>query len=193
MKSNLSKLVWFTGGAILIAFSAMLVLLPDDFAIGLGANVVSAEPVASGLPVRLKIPAIQVDAAVVLVGLTPDGAMDAPKSPSDVAWYKLGPSPGENGSAVIAGHFGWKDNMPAVFDNLSALKKGDKIYVENDKGEMMTFVVRELRSFDDKGNTAEVFNSSDGKAHLNLITCEGVWNKKTKSYSGRLVVFTDKE
>jgi len=35
--------------------------------------------------------------------------------------------------------------------------------------------------------------SSDAKAHLNLITCEGVWDKVSKSYSKRLVVFTDRE
>ncbi|PIZ82226.1 MAG: class F sortase, partial [Parcubacteria group bacterium CG_4_10_14_0_2_um_filter_41_6] len=39
----------------------------------------------------------------------------------------------------------------------------------------------------------EVFNSSDGKAHLNLITCTGVWNKEDNAFSERLVVFTDKE
>ena len=49
--------------------------------------------------------------AVEDVGLTPGGAMDVPKGPSDVAWFDLGPRPGEVGSAVIAGHEGWKDNI----------------------------------------------------------------------------------
>lgn len=139
------------------------------------------------------VPAIRVDAVVLSVGLASDGAMDTPKSPSDTAWFELGPSPGDPGSAVIAGHYGWKNNMPAVFDDLSALRRGDKIYVENEKGETTTFIVRESRLFDEKENAADVFSSSDGKAHLNLVTCEGVWSKDTKSYSKRLVVFTDKE
>src|ERR1035437_8837175 len=47
------------------------------------------------LPVRLKIPKIKADAIVEYVGLTPEGRMDVPKGPAEVAWYKLGPRPGE--------------------------------------------------------------------------------------------------
>ncbi|MFA6519579.1 MAG: class F sortase [Candidatus Paceibacterota bacterium] len=189
---HILKWAWFIGGATLVAFSTIVILLPDSTSVSAESVPISSQA-ASSFPVRLKIPAIQVDAAIEHLGLAPDGAMDTPKGPSDVAWFDKGTLPGENGSAVIAGHFGWKDNIPAVFDNLSTLRKGDKLYVENDKGELTTFVVRESRLFGENGNAAEVFNSSDGKAHLNLITCEGVWNKETKSYSERLVVFTDKE
>lgn len=193
VQKKLLKWVWFVVGATLVSFFLVVILLPDSTALGSTEGVAASPQAASPLLVRLKIPVIQVDAAMVSVGLAPDGSMDAPKGPADVAWYALGPSPGEVGSAVIAGHFGWKDNIPAVFDNLSALRKGDKIYVENEKGETVTFVVREKRMFGEKGNATEVFSSSDGKEHLNLITCEGVWNKETKSYSQRLVVFADKE
>ncbi len=146
----------------------------------------------AALPVRLKIPKIHVDAAVEYVGLTPAGAMDVPKNPVTVAWLNLGARPGEVGSAVVSGHYGWKNGKPAAFDNLYALRKGDKIYIEDEKGATTTFVVREIRRYSPSANAAEVFASSDGKAHLNLITCEGVWNKVEKSYSKRLVVFTDK-
>lgn len=154
-------------------------------------NVVVPKPATSGL--RLKIPRINVDAAVESVGLTPDGAMDAPKGPADAAWFNLGPRPGEIGSAVVDGHFGRYNGVPAVFDNLSKLQKGDKLYVEDDTGATTIFVVRESRSYDPKADATDVFGSSDGKAHLNLITCEGVWDKTQKSYSDRLVVFADKE
>lgn len=150
-------------------------------------------PEQVGKPVRLKIPAINADSAFEYVGLTPLGAMDVPKSPSNVAWYDLGPRPGESGNAVIAGHYGWKDGKPAVFDNLYKLQKGDKISVEGDMGAITIFVVRELRSYGEKQDASDVFTSKDGKAHLVLITCEGVWNKTQKSYSKRLVVFADKE
>lgn len=156
-------------------------------------NIISLEQISLGLPVRLKIPRINVDVAVEYVGVTPEGAMGVPKGPAEVAWYKLGPRPGETGSAVIAGHSGWKNNKPAVFDNLNKLQKGDKIYIEDKKGVVVTFVVREKRLYDPNADATDVFTSSDGKAHLNLVTCEGVWDKVSKSYSKRLVVFTDKE
>lgn len=145
------------------------------------------------LPIRLSIPRIHVDAAIEIVGITAGGAMDVPKSPDTVAWFGLGPKPGEVGSAVIAGHYGWKNGMPAVFDDLHMLRSGDKIYVKNREGIVTTFVVRELRSYaDDAVVVTGVFDSADGKAHLNLITCGGIWNKELKSYSQRTIVFADK-
>lgn len=156
-------------------------------------DVVFMEQASSGLPINLKIPKIGVNAAIEYVGLTSQGAMDVPKVPKNAAWFNLGPRPGEKGSAVIAGHFGWKNNIPAIFDNLSKLHKGDKIYVVDKNGVTTTFVVRELRTFSESDDSSAVFGSSDGKSHLNLVTCEGAWNKTKKSYSKRLVVFTDKE
>jgi sortase A len=146
-----------------------------------------------GLPVRLKIPKINVDAALDYVGITSGGDLGVPKGPTDAAWYDLGPRPGEIGNAVIDGHFGWKNNIPAVFDNLHSLQKGDSIYVLDEKGKTVTFVVRELRTYSQNEDDSGVFVSSDGKAHLNLITCQGTWSETQKSYSTRLVVFADKE
>ena len=154
---------------------------------------VSKDQSNSNLPVRLQIPTIKVDAAVEYLGITPVGAMDVPKGPDDVAWFDLGPRPGEKGSAVIAGHYGWKNNIPAVFDDLSKLKIGDKIYIVDDLGATTTFVVSEIGTYDQNGDAANVFSSNDGKAHLNLITCEGVWNVASKSRPSRLVIFTNKE
>lgn len=151
------------------------------------------EQTAPGLPVRLQIPRISVDAAIESVGITPKKEMDVPKIPANAAWYNLGPRPGEVGSSVIDGHFGYKDNIPAVFDNLSKLRKGDKLYVKADNGTTFTFVVRETRKYGPGEIVPEVFHSSDGKSHLNLVTCEGAWNVTLKGYTSRLVVFTDKE
>lgn len=143
------------------------------------------------MPVRLKIPSINVDATVEYVGLTSSGAIDVPKNSTDVAWFNLGPRPGENGSAVITGHYGWKRENKSAFDNLFKVHKGDKLYVEDGKGKIISFVVRESRRYDPNANASDVFESSDGKAHLNLITCEGDWDKDSKSYSKRLVIFAD--
>ena len=154
---------------------------------------VHAEQSGPGLPIHLTIQKINVDALVEYMGLTPQGAMAVPKGPVDVGWYSLGPRPGEVGSAVLAGHEGWKDAQPAVFDTLHTLSKGDSVSVEDDKGVTISFVVREIRTYNQIADASSVFGSTDGKAHLNLITCEGVWDPSTKTYANRLVVFTDKE
>jgi LPXTG-site transpeptidase (sortase) family protein len=156
------------------------------------ANMPFPKEVRPGLPVRLIIPSIGVLAPLVSVGVTKDGAMDVPKAPDEAAWYEPGPRPGEVGSAIISGHFGWKNSIPAIFDNLHKVKVSDIIYSIDDAGATTTFVVHEIRTLKEDEDASSVFGSSDGKAHLNLITCEGVWNKARKSYSNRLVVFADK-
>jgi LPXTG-site transpeptidase (sortase) family protein len=149
--------------------------------------------IRSGLPIRLSIPKIKVDTTLEYAGLTPEGDVGVPTGPFNASWYDLGPRPGEKGNAIITGHYGWKNGIPAVFDNLYKLRKGDKIYIEDETGTTTVFVVRESRRYDPKANASYVFISNDMNAHLNLITCEGVWNKAEKSYSKRLVVFADKE
>lgn len=200
MNNNIAKLTLYGILASMILLAVYFLVLPVvlDWT-SYKPNLTQSNPVteqkqpSSLLPTRLKIPRISVDAVVEYVGVTPEGRMDVPKGPDEVAWYKLGSRPGEIGSAVIAGHSGWKNFRPAVFDNLNKLKEGDKIYIEDEKGETITFVVREKRLYDPTADSTDVFISSDGKAHLNLITCEGVWDEVTKSRSKRLVVFTDRE
>ncbi|OGZ67610.1 MAG: hypothetical protein A3D35_02470 [Candidatus Staskawiczbacteria bacterium RIFCSPHIGHO2_02_FULL_34_9] len=157
--------------------------------------VVNTPPVTNDttlLSIRLQIPKISIDGAIHSVGLTSDGAMGPPSGPNGLGWYELGPWPGEIGSAVIDGHFGtWKNGQGSIFDNLYKLKKGDLIYIKNDDGSLTTFVVRELKSYSPTDDASEVFISDDGKSHLNLITCTGDWVSQDKTYTNRLVVFTD--
>lgn len=143
------------------------------------------------LPVRLKIPSIQVDAVIQYVGLTSEGAMDVPSNTIDVGWFEPGPRPGEKGSAVIAGHFDGENNKEGVFTNLHKLKKGDKLYIEDDKGTSAVFVVAEKLIYDPAYSDG-VFSRTD-RPYLNLITCDGAWDGTKKSYSKRLVVFTTAE
>lgn len=145
-----------------------------------------------GLPVRLKIPTIKVDADIRYVGRAKDGSMGVPKLPRETAWYALGVKPGDVGNAVIAGHVDWWYGAIGVFKNLHTLKPGDIITVQDEKGVSTSFVVRETKEYTGNDDTTEVFVTYDGKSHLNLVTCSGLWNKITKKYTKRLVVFTDK-
>ena len=160
---------------------------------GSHSNIRNQGGMPEGLPVRLKIPVINVDSAIEDALITSDGRMDVPAGSVNVAWFSLGPSPGQIGSAVIGGHFGIKDGKPFVFYDLNKLKIGDKIYIVDDKEDTITFIVRSITSFDRNADATTVFTSDDGLAHLNLITCEGIWNQVNDSYPQRLVVFTDKE
>ena len=150
---------------------------------------VLASETQSALPVRLKIPSIGVDASVEYVGVTPGGMMAVPTKTADVGWFSSGPRPGERGSAVIAGHVDDVNGWPAVFADLDKLSIGDKLYVVDDKGMTTSFIVQRSYKYD-TGFADEVFSRNDG-TYLNLITCDGVWDKTLKSYTKRLVVFAE--
>jgi LPXTG-site transpeptidase (sortase) family protein len=116
--------------------------------------------------------------------------MEVPAGTVDVAWFALGPHPGQVGSAVVGGHFGIESGVPFVFYNLNKLKVGDDIYIVDDEGNTITFVVNSTALYAANANATNVFTSTDGKAHLNLITCEGIWNEVAGEYPERTVVFT---
>ncbi|ACZ41485.1 peptidase C60 sortase A and B [Thermobaculum terrenum ATCC BAA-798] len=144
-------------------------------------------------PVRLiiKNDRLDVDAAVEYVGLTPDGAMDVPKKWEDVAWYRLGPVPGQQGNAVIAGHLD-STTGPAVFWKLKDIRIGDVVSVIDEDGHKINFKVTKIQSyFDEDAPLYDIFGPTD-KSRLNLITCDGSWDPKAKRYDKKLVVFTEK-
>lgn len=145
-----------------------------------------------GFPVSMTIPSIGVDAFMQYVNTTPDGSMDAPDGPKNVGWLDIGARPGDIGTAIIAGHSGYSRGIQGVFDDLDQVSIGDHIEIRDDKGSVMVFVVREIKSYPRDADASEVFNSNDGKAHLNLITCNGSWDNILKTHSKRLVVFTDR-
>lgn len=145
------------------------------------------------LPVRLVIPAIEVDAEVQFVGLDTSGtgAMGVPSNFTDVGWYKDGVRPGMQGSAVIAGHYNGKNTPRAVFYDLDTLKVGDEVVIMSaERIEDIYFVVK-IETYDYDAPTTDVFISTDGKKRLNLITCSGDWMPESKLYNKRTVVFTE--
>ncbi|MDP3988771.1 MAG: sortase [bacterium] len=144
-----------------------------------------------GLPVRLKIPTIGVDSAIEDALITPDGRMDVPYGSVNVAWFSLGPKPGHKGSAVIGGHFGISNGVKFVFYDLDKLTVGDRIYILDDDDNTLAFQVRRIELFERNADATAVFTSNDGLAHLNLITCEGIWNRVDDTYPLRRVIFTD--
>jgi LPXTG-site transpeptidase (sortase) family protein len=199
LRTSLKRLLLIVGitgiSFLLIIFFLLTFFLPGHvYTYYTKPDPYYTKSVAVGLPVHLEIPKINVNAPVIPVGVAKDGSMEAPSGPKDVGWFKSGSRPGDVGSAVIDGHYGyWKSGVGSVFDDLDKLRKGDEIYVEDDNGVTVTFVVRKILTYDPSDDASSLFNSSDGKSHLNLITCEGIWDSTQETYSNRLVIFTDKE
>jgi sortase A len=146
--------------------------------------------VTPGIPETISIPKINVNTKVESVAQDSQGRMDVPKNPMDTAWYSPGFRPGMNGSSVIDGHLDLVTGAPAAFWNLKELVPGDTISVTENNGKIYTFVVSEVTKYPyNNFPLKQVFAASDVPM-LNLITCNGVWDKNTRNYSDRLVVYS---
>ncbi|CAL9620942.1 hypothetical protein SUDANB130_05840 [Streptomyces sp. enrichment culture] len=145
---------------------------------------------ARSAPTRLVIPSIGVNAPFTALDVDSKGRLEAPP-PNDtnlVGWYAKGVSPGELGTAIVAGHVDTKTSA-AVFARLSELKKGDRFQVRRADGTRATFVVDEAESFakDDFPNERVYADTPD--AQVRLITCAGAYDHTAKDYTENLVVF----
>jgi sortase (surface protein transpeptidase) len=137
--------------------------------------------------VRLLIPKIGVDAPIVPVGLTADGAMDAPDGPIKVGWYRGSPHPGQPGNALLTGHVDWHTDL-GVFWYLRELKAGDPILVKTESGEKLSFAVDRATSYPkDQAPLAQIFGFVLGVA-ITIVTCEGTFSRTARDYDQRLVV-----
>lgn len=138
---------------------------------------------------RIRIPAIQVDAPVMPVGLDAEGWVAAPPpgDPHLAGWFTGAVSPGEQGTAVIVGHV---DNQqgPAVFYGLGALRKGHRIEVLRDDRATAVFEVYGVEVFEKTNFPGNRVYGNDGIPELRVITCGGGFSPQT-GYTGNVVVF----
>ncbi|MFC8344867.1 class F sortase [Streptomyces sp. NPDC057280] len=149
----------------------------------------SAPPLPPSPPDRIRIPSIRVDAPLTGLGLTPTGSLDVPPAAKKnlAGWYEAGTTPGETGTAIIAGHVDNADG-PAVFYDLGALKKGSTIETERRDGTTAVFSVDSVEVYDaDDFPDAKVYGAAH-RPELRVITCGGGYSRAT-GYQGNVVVF----
>ncbi|WUB76042.1 class F sortase [Streptomyces sp. NBC_00576] len=141
-------------------------------------------------PTRLRIPAIGVDAPFVGLAIGDSGQLEPP--PADdvnmVGWQANGVSPGEAGTAIIAGHVDTA-TAPAVFAGLSALEKGNRFSVNRSDGRTAVFVVDSVETFAKDDFPDRRVYADTPQAQVRLITCAGAYDHAVKDYTDNLVVF----
>jgi LPXTG-site transpeptidase (sortase) family protein len=148
-----------------------------------------AVTLARSTPVRLQITGIGVDSTLMSLGLGADGTLEVPKGGFPAGWYTGGPTPGELGPAVIAGHVDM--NGPGVFYRLHKMKPGDQVMITRADGSKPVFRVTQVEQYlKDNFPTKLVYGNLD-HAGLRLITCGGTFNSQTGHYEDDLVVFAD--
>ncbi|MDT0612513.1 class F sortase [Streptomyces lancefieldiae] len=140
-------------------------------------------------PDRIRVPAIGVDAPLTGLGLTPSGSLDVPPAERKnlAGWYEAGTTPGERGTAIVAGHV---DNTegPAVFYRLGALERGATIEVDRRDGGVAVFTVDAVEVYAAKDFPDEKVYGAATRPELRVITCGGDYSRST-GYQGNVVVF----
>ena len=148
----------------------------------------AATPLPHSPPTRIWIPSIGVSSSLVRLGLQSDRSLEVPSDFAVAGWWAGGPSPGEDGSAVIAGHVDSRSG-PAVFFELRRLRRGDAIWVKREDGTEVRFVVQRLEQVPKtRFPTHEVYGPQPYAA-LRLITCGGAFDRSTGHYVDNVIVF----
>jgi len=140
-------------------------------------------------PIRLQIPAVGVDAAVLPVGVDRHGVMVVPREVRQVGWYRFGPAPGDAaGAAVIAGHVDTRDQGPGALFALRSVGVGDTVRVGLQGGSTLTYRVVGKQTIIKQRLPVEQLFARDGDPRLVLITCGGPFLPELSSYRDNLVV-----
>lgn len=141
------------------------------------------------VPIGLRIPALDQEAAVNPAGVASNGDMEVPANVTDVAWYKYGSAPGEPGSAVLAAHVDLAGQGPGVFFELRDLEPGSVIFVDFDDGSSEAWVAEARTIYDKEELPTDAIFSREGPPVLTLITCGGGFNEQARRYDSNVVVY----
>lgn len=152
-----------------------------------GSSRASTRPRVPGWP-RLRIAAIDVDAPISSKSIGPDGTMQNPNGPEDVAWYDFSARPGSGGNVVMSGHVDYHNYGPAVFARLSQLGVGDMVEIVLQNGTRYIYRVVSSRSYRTDGAPTGELLAPTSVETLTLITCSGEWNNRAREYTERLIV-----
>jgi hypothetical protein len=137
----------------------------------------------------LSAPAIGVrTGALMELGLDADGALEVPPDAATAGWFTLGPSPGEPGPAVIAGHVDYA-GVRGVFARLHELAPGDEVSVRRDDGSAAVFAVYRVERYPKSGFPTEQVYGDTAGPELRLITCGGVFDRGSGHYLDNVVAY----
>ena len=154
-----------------------------------GEERLSAPSLPPSPPLRIRIPAIRVNAPLMGLALTSAGSLDGPpaQNKNRAGWDEAGTTPGERGTSIVAGHV---DNTegPAVFYNLGALKRGARIEVDRRDGTVAEFTVDAVEVYAARDFPDQKVYGAASRPELRVITCGGGYSKTT-GYQGNVVVF----
>lgn len=146
-------------------------------------------PLDRSTPTWIRIPTIAVNARLIGLDVSPSGELDVPPADrADIAgWNTRAVTPGETGTAVIAGHVDNKRG-PAVFYDLGKLGTGRKVEVHRRDGHTAIFTIYAVRTHPRENFPSTRVYGPTGRPELRVITCGGTYDE-ANGYSANTVVY----
>ena len=151
----------------------------------------AAYTVPSDQPRYIYIPAINVYARVMSVGVNSKGNIDTPANLNDTAWYDGSAKPGQEGQVFIDGHNSFSNTVNASFNRLGELKQGDLITVERGDGQKINYRVSEVETVNvNDVDMGKALNPPAGATKgITLMTCAGKFDYRSQTADQRLIVY----
>lgn len=176
-----------TGGLLRLAAMAVILLLVVGRPRGVRAQPETAAAPITGVPVRLVLPSIAVDAGIGAFALNADRSMPAPLTASQVAWYNYSAAAGGRGNTVLAAHRDWQRQRGAFYD-LGKIREGDDVWLQDSAGNFYQYaVVWTLSMADDSAPVDDIAGPTEVSS-VTLITCSGVFDRGMGRYVERRIV-----
>ncbi|WP_052665473.1 class F sortase [Nitriliruptor alkaliphilus] len=140
------------------------------------------------VPVRLRVPALGIDAVLAELGLRGDGTLGVPDDAMVPGWWAGGSAPGERGPAVIVGHVD-SHVGDGIFRHLDRLEPGDVVVIDREDGTRAHFraAFTEVHR-KDAFPTTRVYGATS-TPQLRLITCGGDFDRDQRSYEDNVIVY----
>ena len=155
------------------------------------AQAIANYKVDPELPRYISIPELGVRARIKHTGVDKSGAVDAPKNVNDVSWYNESAKPGNAiGSSLLLGHVsGW--TSAGVSKKIDQLKPGQRFEIEKGSGEKLTYEVTKGERIPlAQVDMSKILGTEVAGEHdMKLMTCSGKYNKDTKQFEERYVVY----
>jgi hypothetical protein len=141
-------------------------------------------------PVRLTMPRLHVDAAVLPVSVGLDGLLGVPDNPLQLGWWSGSSKPGmPSGSVVIDGHVDSATFGVGALFRLRDARPGDDVVVTNAAGVTIRYSVVARRTYDKTTLPVTELFAADVDPRLVLLTCGGPFDRTTRHYADNVVVY----
>lgn len=180
------------GGVILIGVGLMLAVGPitelwrskhvehvatSPFSVVANATptVTTQQPLVSGEPVRIQIPALQIDLPVI-DGYYNKNSKTWTLTKDKVQYAAITPQPNnQEGNTFMYGH-----NRPGVFNTLNKIKPGDEVSITTANGHTLTYIFR--TSYETSPTDVSLFEYK-GAPILTIQTCSGLWYQNRQLFT----------